>query len=97
MWIIGVLFGQALLVGIIAQKGYKRVGLIWGLAALALGFGLSFFVDNAIRTDPRFILDEEYRQNLMTPGHDIAFVLMTSLPAAVLTLLAVATLPKSKS
>lgn len=92
--IIGVLFGQALLVGIVAQLYFKRVGLVWGLISLGLGFLFSIFLDQAITSNPRFVLDPEYRASFQTKGHDIAFTLMTSVPAFFLSLLAIATLPK---
>lgn len=93
MWIFGVLVGQAVLVGIIAQRRYKRIGLLWFFFALGIGVGLSMFLDRAITSDPRYILDADYRNSLSTFGHDVAFVLLTSLPAFLLTWIALATLP----
>jgi hypothetical protein len=94
--LLALLFAQPLIIGIVAQKIFKRTGIIWALIAFSLNVALGLFLDNAIKTNPRWNIDAEYRANINTIGHEIAFILMTVGVCTVFVLIVLSTLPKRK-
>jgi biotin transporter BioY len=96
MWLFGTYVAQAIIVGVIAQRGKGRTGLVWGLAALILAVVFGYVLGNILESNPRAILDAEYRARQSDVGHFIVFILMTAGPAFLLTLGALFTMPKPR-
>ncbi|WP_454917306.1 zinc ribbon domain-containing protein [Xanthobacter sediminis] len=82
------------ILGWISQTKRNQIGILWACATLALNIILSLFMDNAIRSNPRFIFDPAYRQSINTAGHDIAFFLFVVVPSTAIILIALFTLPR---
>ncbi|HEY4344716.1 MAG TPA: zinc ribbon domain-containing protein [Parvibaculum sp.] len=84
---------QIVLIGVLAQQWRGRTGVIWSAIAFGLDAIAAFFLDSAISSNPKFIVDPGAYN---TTGHDIAFVLMTASFSTVICLISIATLPNSK-
>jgi hypothetical protein len=89
-----LLIVQPILIGTIAQKAFRRTGVLWAIVAFGLSLLLGFFLDAAITSQPEWILDPEHRRRMSSTGHDIAFILMSIGISTAITLIVLATLPK---
>ncbi|MGB9365373.1 MAG: hypothetical protein WCE79_05095 [Xanthobacteraceae bacterium] len=92
--ILGLLILQALLIASLAQKKYRRTGILWFVIAIAINAALVTFTDSAIQSDPKWILDPEYRAKYDSTPYQIAFFLMVAVPSTAVLLLILATLPR---
>lgn len=84
---------QIVLIGTLAQRWKRRTGAIWALIAFSLDAVAALFLDAAIKSNPKFVVDPSAYN---TVGHDIAFVLMTASFSTIICLISIATLPNLK-
>ncbi len=93
---IALFLVHPLIIAYIAQTKRGQIGLIWFIAALALDVLCAVFMDNAITSNPKFVLDPEYRARINSVGHQISFLLFTFVPPTIALLVAMFTLPDRK-
>jgi hypothetical protein len=85
---------QPILIGMAAQMGFKRTGIAWVLIALGLDIGGLLFWEMTVRTFP---LSRDDLELIRSIYGQIAMVLMTFVPIAILLLIVLATLPRRRN
>lgn len=89
-----LLIGQPILVGYIAQKYFKQIGLLWAVISLALMLFIIFMVDSGNQNNPRWHFDPEWRAWATSDFQMGVTATLSAIISAAITLAVVWTLPK---
>jgi hypothetical protein len=93
MWVLLVAVAQAIVIGWVAQTKLKRTGVVWFLIALAVNFGLLYFVSEVVigvyphKSAAFSALSEE--------AQTWRWFLASMVPATIIITIVLATLPKT--
>lgn len=85
---------QPILMGFVAQKYFRQIGVLWWGIALALMLLVVFVVTSGQESNPRWFFDAEYRAFVNSDFQRFVMSAGAAIVSSVIVLIVLATLPK---